>query len=97
MSIEYTYTIIKVDESARCMEVIYEAAGHSTMHIGARLPFDGESLEDVIKMYAPVQMWIDMAATVFVPEVGTSGTVVPSATEQTASAAIPQTIPQSVL
>ena len=97
MSIEYKYTIVKVDKSARCMEVIYEAAGHQTMHIGARLPFEGELLEDVIKMFAPVQMWLDMAAAVLVPEVGASGVIAPVAAEQADSAAVIPEIPQTVI
>lgn len=98
MSIEYKYTIVKVDKSARCMEVIYEAAGHQTMHIGARLPFDGELLEDVIKMFAPVQLWLDMASAVLVPEVGASGTIAPTIAEQQAATASNQSaIPSTVM
>jgi hypothetical protein len=77
MSIAYTYEIVRVDEAARCMEVVYSAQGHQTMHIGARLPFVGESLEDVISMFAPVTLWLEMAAPVIVPQVGVSGTVTP--------------------
>jgi len=75
MSIEYKYTIIKVDEAARCMEIIYEAQGHMTMHIGARLPFEGEALINVIKAFAPVQMWINLASAVVVPEIGVTGVI----------------------
>lgn len=75
MSIEYTYTIASVDKDARCMEVIYAAAGHQTMHIGTRLPFVGETLEDVIKAYAPVPLWEEALLEVVVPEVGVSGVV----------------------
>ena len=78
MSIEYTYEIVSVDEAARCMEVVYSAEGHQTMHIGARLPFVGESLESVIEAYAPVPLWLEMATPVSVPQVGTSGTVAPT-------------------
>lgn len=77
MSIEYTYEIVSVDEAARCMEVVYSAEGHQTMHIGARLPFVGESLESVIEAYAPVPLWLEMATPVSVPQVGVSGTVIP--------------------
>jgi hypothetical protein len=97
MSIEYKYTVVQVDEAARCMEVIYEAAGHQTMRIGVRLPFEGELLEDVIKMFAPVQMWLDMAAAVLVPEVGASGVIVPVIAEQADSAAAIPEIPQTVI
>jgi len=74
-NITYTYEIIAVNEAARCMEVVYSAEGHQTMHIGARLPFEGESLDDVIKMFAPVALWVEQATPVSVPSVGASGSV----------------------
>lgn len=77
MSIEYTYTVIKVDESARCMEVVYTAAGHQTLHIGARLPFEGELLEDVIRQYEPTQYWREQQRSVTVPLEGTTNTLPP--------------------
>ena len=77
MNITFTYEIIKVDETARCMEVVYSAEGHQTMHIGARLPFEGESLESVIKAFAPVPLWIELATPVVAPQVGLTGVVEP--------------------
>lgn len=79
--ITYQYTIINVDEAARCMEVVYTSEGRQTMHISARLPYVGEDLEQIIKMYAPVAYWLEQEAEVVVPEVGTSGEVVPPALE----------------
>jgi hypothetical protein len=80
-SIEYTYKIIAVDEAARCMEVVYSAEGHQTMHIGARLPFEGEALEDVIKMFAPVPLWIEQSTPVVAPAVGAAGVISTASTE----------------
>lgn len=80
MSIQYTYKIASVDAAARCMEVIYSAEGHQTMHIGARLPFEGEALEDVIKAFAPVHLWHEMVMPVVVPQVGSTGVITPEAT-----------------
>lgn len=77
MNIQYTYEIIKVNQAARCMEVVYSAEGHQTMHIGARLPFEGEPLEDVIRAFAPVPLWLDLARPVQIPSVGVQGTVIP--------------------
>lgn len=77
MSIAFKYTIINVDEAARCMEVVYEAQGHQTMHIGARLPFEGEALESVIQMFAPIPLWVEAMTPVVVPQVGASGVVTP--------------------
>lgn len=77
MSIPYTFEIIAVNEAARCMEVVYRADGHQTMHMGARLPFEGESLEAVIQMYAPIAYWEEQARAVVVPVVGTTGSWTP--------------------
>ncbi len=77
MNIAYTYKIISVDEAARCMEIVYEAEGHQTMHIGARLPYEGEQLESVVSMYAPLAYWHEQSLTVSVPLVGTSGVISP--------------------
>ena len=73
MSIQYTYEIISVDEAARCMEVVYSSQGRQTMHIGARLPFEGETLEAVVAMYSPVEYWKQQEAAVVIPAVGTKG------------------------
>ncbi len=77
MSIEYTYEIISVNAQARCMEIVYNATGYPTMHIGARLPYEGEELEAIIRMYAPVRYWEELTQAVVVPEVGTSGALAP--------------------
>lgn len=81
MDITYTYKIISVDEAARCMEIIYSADGHQTMHIGARLPFEGEALEDVVKAFAPVTLWTELSMAVVAPEVGVSGTITPESAQ----------------
>lgn len=78
MTITYTYKIIAVDEAARCMEVVYSATGHQTMHIGTRLPFEGEALENVIKAFAPVALWLELATPVTTPRVGLTGTIEPT-------------------
>ena len=79
MSIAYNYEIIAVDQAARCMEVVYTAEGRQTMHIGARLPYEGEELEAVIAMYSPVPFWLEQERAVQVPQVGTAGAIVPPA------------------
>lgn len=77
MSITYSFEIIAVDEAARCMEIVYTAEGHQTMHIGARLPYEGETLEDIVRMYEPVRYWEEQQLAVVVPQVGVSGTLDP--------------------
>jgi hypothetical protein len=75
MSITYTYEIVRTDPQARVMEVVYASEGRQTMHIGARLPYEGESLEAVISMYAPIAYWYEREAQVVVPQVGASGSL----------------------
>lgn len=75
MSIKYTYEIINVDEAARCMEVVYSSNNRQTLHIGTRLPYEGETVEDVIRAYAPVAYWQDREKQVVPPNPGLSGEV----------------------
>ena len=77
MNITYTYQIVSVDEAARCMEVVYSSEGRQTMHIGARLPYEGETLESVVAMYSPVAYWQQQEMPVVLPTVGTTGTITP--------------------
>lgn len=76
MSITYTYEITSVDQAARCMEVVYTSEGNPTMHIGARLPYEGETVEAVVEMYAPIRYWEEIKTPVVAVAVGQSGSVV---------------------
>lgn len=88
MVIQYTYTIINVDQQARCMEIVYEAEGQPVQHVGARLPYEGETVEAVVQMYAPVRYWEELNAPVAPVTPGQTGSIVvpppyvPTAAEQ---------------
>jgi hypothetical protein len=71
--ITYTYEITAVDEAARCMEIVYTSEKYGVMQVGARLPFEGETVEQVVVMFSPVNEWRMRDLSVIVPEVGTSG------------------------
>lgn len=92
MSIEYTYKVVRVDEAARCMEVVYSAVGHQTLHIGTRLPYVGETLEAVVGLFAPLAYWEEQQLQVLPPPVGASGTVAPTTSELPAQSAAPVAI-----
>lgn len=87
MSITYNYEIISVDEGARCMEVVYTSEGNPTMHIGARLPYEGETVEAVVDMYAPVRYWEELKTPTAAVSVGQSGTVSPNSVDPRTTAA----------
>jgi hypothetical protein len=97
MSITYKYEIISVDAAARCMEVVYSAEGHQTMHIGARLPYDDETLEQVIRMYAPTMFWSSVLRGVIVPVVGDTGVIEPDLEQATPTWTQPTTIGSQTL
>lgn len=78
MRIPYTYTVVSVDEAARCMEIRYESEGRKPHHVGARLPYENESLEAVVEMYAPMGFWLEEERKVIVPSVGASGKIAPA-------------------
>ena len=81
MSITYTYEIINVDPQARCMEIVYRSEGRQTMHISARMPYVGESLEAVVQMFSPVAYWLEQETPVAEVQAGTAGAVEPPAPE----------------
>lgn len=76
MSIIYSFEIISVDQAARCMEVVYTSEGNPTMHIGARLPYEGESVESVVAMYAPVRYWEELKTPTMPVTPGQTGDIV---------------------
>lgn len=96
MSIEYTYEIAAVNAQARCMEVVYTASGHPTMRVGARLPYEGETLESVIAAFAPVRYWEELVTPVSLPQVGQTGVIVP-VVQATQAAPTPSTVIESRL
>lgn len=57
---KYTFTIVSVNEPARCMEVIYSAEGKPQEYVGVRIPFANETLESVINQFAPITKWDEM-------------------------------------
>lgn len=86
MSIPYTYTIVKVDETARCMEVVYRSPNRQEMRVSARIPFKGESLDAVVDQFAPTGFWYTQEAELEIPQVGATGGLIAGETMQVASA-----------
>lgn len=82
-NIAYTYEVINVNPQARAMEVVYTSPGRQTLHIGARMPYAGETIEQIAAMYAPVGYWLEQEAQIVDVPVGTSGTVSPPGVEPT--------------
>lgn len=77
MSITFKFEVVSVDETSRCMEVIYTSDGNETLRISTRLPYVNEAVEDVIRMYAPLQHWEENKKQMVAPVVGLSGELAP--------------------
>ena len=75
MSINYTYEIINVNVEARCMEIVYSADGYPTQHVSTRIPYEGESLETVVRTMSPVTYWNELQRNIVPPSVGYSGEI----------------------
>lgn len=74
-AITYTYEIISVDAEFKCMEVVYKSEKYGLMHVGVRLPIEGESLEDVIAQFAPTAEWEFKDSNFVLPSVGETGSL----------------------
>lgn len=72
---KYTYKITGVDEQSRVMDVVYTHEVHGSILVGARLPFEGESLEQVIRSFSPVPRWVELEMPIVVPNEGLSGEI----------------------
>lgn len=72
---KYTYEITRVDEQARVMEITYTHEVHGSILVGARLPFEGESLEEIIRAYSPAAYWRELELPVVIPSTGILGEI----------------------
>lgn len=70
---KYTYEIIKVDEAARVMEVVYTHPVHGSYHVGVRLPYADENLLTLVNSAAPLGIWKSMEKQVQIPPTGLRG------------------------
>ena len=72
-TISYTYEITRVDPDAKAMDILYTSPEYGTTLVGARMPWDGEMVEQIAQMYSPVRNWIEQTLAVAPVSAGTSG------------------------
>lgn len=75
MNVQYTYTIDSVDNETNTMMVSYRSEGLPDAMVSTRLPFDGETVEEVVKSCAPFSFWEMSNLTYTSVEVGVSGNI----------------------
>lgn len=73
MTIPFTYTVVRVDSDARCMDVVFESPGRPSVTVGTRIPRKGENLDLVMESYAPIGYWGELDQDLEAPEVGSRG------------------------
>ena len=75
MEIQYIYRIVNVDESTKTMEIKYDSPQFGTLHVSARMPDIGETLENVVRQYEPIEFWKEQIKEVEPVEVDTYGSI----------------------
>lgn len=62
MEIKYIFKILKVDNDRKMCEILYSPIepGNLKEHVvGVRIPYVGQSIEQTIRTYAPLGLWIE--------------------------------------
>jgi hypothetical protein len=84
VNISYQYEVLSTDVAANCMEVLFKSDGLPDVTVSARIPFEGEDLDAVIRSFAPFTIWQPVVTVVQNVQVGHSNSV--QATEEKADA-----------
>lgn len=73
--IPYTYEVI--ESSAQGCVFLFHSPGYPDMQIGAHAPREGESIDSLASMYAPIANWLERDVVRVVVPVGTTGSFTP--------------------
>lgn len=58
---DYTYTILSVDNPSKTMVVRFETDGRSPVDLNINIPVEGSNINEHIEKYSPIQMWLSLA------------------------------------
>jgi len=75
MNISYTYEVKAVHTSTNCMDVLFKSDGLPDVLVSARIPFEGEDADAVIRSFAPFVIWQPKVMALQDMQVGHSGAV----------------------
>lgn len=76
----YTFRVVHSDPSG--MVLRFSSEGFPDLDWGCRLPYLGETVEDVARQYDPRAAWREQYRERVIPVIGTEGLVVPEAPPQ---------------
>jgi hypothetical protein len=54
---KFTYTILRSEPDLGVMEVRYDREGYDAILVSAPLPREGETLDEILRAYAPIAAW----------------------------------------
>ena len=55
------------------MEIVYRNPTYGTLHVGARLPYENETVDQIVSMYAPIATWLEQDKKPIQVSVGLTG------------------------
>lgn len=73
--ITYTYEIVRVDSQNKAMDIQYTSPQYGSILVGARMPWEGETVEDIVRAFEPVRYWVEQTLNVAPVTAGLNGTV----------------------
>jgi hypothetical protein len=83
MITSYTYKIVATYPELGTMDILFSSDGYPDLLVGATMPITGQTIEDVVRAYAPLGQWIRGKLGFVEVPVDTTGVIeVPVATAQ---------------
>lgn len=79
---QYSYTVVRVDQDVKCIEVNFMAEGFSPTLVSMPIPRLGDNIDSVIQSYAPWTIWQPQVIEYAEIAVGKSGTYAPPTSEE---------------
>jgi hypothetical protein len=54
-----TYQIVRVDPETKAMDILYTSPEHGSLLVGARMPWEGETVEAIAETFSPARYWLE--------------------------------------
>lgn len=93
MAETFTYQVVRVDNEAGVMDVIYSAEGKESLTVGVPIPRVGEDMALHMASYAPVGQWRPADTTLADIQVGMAGEIAKAAVPEAPASTVPVTEP----
>jgi hypothetical protein len=68
-----SYQIVRVDPEAKAMDILYTSPEHGSLLVGARMPWEGETVEAIAEVFSPARYWLEKTLPVAQVSEGEAG------------------------